>query len=348
MLFNGLILLSEYVRRRHSRWHRWLGRVQVVVLLLLVLPSSLVMSGQAFGGWPAGLSSLAVRDDRDCAIVGVVQACRKRFDRHRRWMLRCYVLICSAVVLRLISGTAGWSACRVPSTPTFSRPGAAGCSLGGLRNRGGAGRHKGRLNLPPVRRHECLVAVEREPPLSDPFCRLINNLVLPKAITEEKTVCMCPFQGSISKRRRFLLHWRHTLAQGQFNLVLRFLRRVVRDAGVPDVTDADLIARYARTGDQAAFELILRRHGAMVLRVCRDVTGSEHDSEDAFQATFLALARKAASIKNRESLSAWLYRIAYRAALRARRHRVRTNNRIDKKYGVNELPARSEAARRDS
>jgi hypothetical protein len=108
VLFNGLILLSEYVRRRHGGWHRWLGRAQVVVLLFLVLPSSVVMSRHAFGGWPAGLSFLLLSvATAGCAIVGVVHACRRRYDRHRRWMLRSYVLICSAVALRLISGTAG-------------------------------------------------------------------------------------------------------------------------------------------------------------------------------------------------------------------------------------------------
>jgi hypothetical protein len=65
-------------------------------------------SRQAFGGWPAGLSFLLLSAaPASCAIAGVVHACRHRYDRHRRWMLRCYVLICSAVVLRLISGTAG-------------------------------------------------------------------------------------------------------------------------------------------------------------------------------------------------------------------------------------------------
>lgn len=108
VLFNGLILLSEYLRRRHADWHRWLGRVQVVVLLVFVLPSSVVMSRHAFGGWPAGLSFLLLSAvTASCAIVGVVHACRRRYDQHRRWMLRCYVLICSAVALRLISGTAG-------------------------------------------------------------------------------------------------------------------------------------------------------------------------------------------------------------------------------------------------
>lgn len=108
VLFNGLILLSESVRRRHGGWHRWLGRGQVVVLLLFVLPSSVVMSRHAFGGWPAGLSFLLLSvATASCAIVGVVYACRHRYGQHRRWMLRSYVLICSAVALRLISGTAG-------------------------------------------------------------------------------------------------------------------------------------------------------------------------------------------------------------------------------------------------
>jgi hypothetical protein len=107
VLVNGLILLSEYVRRRHCGCHRWLGRVQVVVLLFFVLPSSVVMSRRAFGGWPAGLSFLLLSAaTAGCAIVGVVHACRHRYLQHRRWMLRSYVLICSAVALRLISGTA--------------------------------------------------------------------------------------------------------------------------------------------------------------------------------------------------------------------------------------------------
>jgi uncharacterized membrane protein len=100
--------LSETVRRRHGGWHRWLGRVQVAVLLFFVLPSSVVMSRRAFGGWPAGLSFLLLSlATASCVIVGVVHACRRHYDLHRRWMLRCYVLICSAVALRLISGTAG-------------------------------------------------------------------------------------------------------------------------------------------------------------------------------------------------------------------------------------------------
>lgn len=108
VLFNGLLLMSESLRRRRGRLHRYLGRLQVAVLLLLVLPSSAWMSRYAFGGWPAGLSFLLLSvATAACAIVGVVYARRGRYHGHRRWMLRCYVLICSAVTLRLISGTAG-------------------------------------------------------------------------------------------------------------------------------------------------------------------------------------------------------------------------------------------------
>jgi uncharacterized membrane protein len=108
VLLGGLILLSDHVRRHYGGLHRVLGRVHVAVLLLLVLPSSVMMSRHAFGGWPAGLSFLLLSAaTATCASVGVVHARGRRYEQHRRWMIRSYVLICSAVALRLISGTAG-------------------------------------------------------------------------------------------------------------------------------------------------------------------------------------------------------------------------------------------------
>src|SRR5262245_42576755 len=75
--------------------------------------------------------------------------------------------------------------------------------------------------------------------------------------------------------------------------------------------DADLLDRFVRHRDEAAFAAIVRRHGPMVFGVCRRRLGPGPDAEDAFQATFLALARDAGRIARRESLPGWLCRVAY-------------------------------------
>ena len=105
VLVNGLILLSERVRRSWTRLHRGIGRVQAALVLFVLLPTGIVMSFDAFSGWAAGASFLLLSAaTATCTIAGVVQVRLGRLDRHRRWMLRSFVLICSAVVLRLMSG----------------------------------------------------------------------------------------------------------------------------------------------------------------------------------------------------------------------------------------------------
>src|SRR6266536_2604644 len=107
------------------------------------------------------------------------------------------------------------------------------------------------------------------------------------------------------------------------NPLLRFLRRL---AGAPEASltgDVELLHRFAEKGDRSAFELLLWRHGPMVLQVCRTVLQDAHDADDAFQAAFLVLARKAASIGRREALGAWLYRVAYRIAVKLHQQRRR-------------------------
>jgi RND family efflux transporter MFP subunit len=84
------------------------------------------------------------------------------------------------------------------------------------------------------------------------------------------------------------------------------------------VSDAQLLERFISTRDEAAFELLVWRHQRLVLGVCRRVLQNFHEAEDAFQATFLVLARKAGGIGKRKALASWLYKVAYRVALTAR------------------------------
>ena len=106
-------------------------------------------------------------------------------------------------------------------------------------------------------------------------------------------------------------------------------RQLLRVAfGTPDAPDRDLLARFVATRDEEAFEEIVRRHGPMVLGVCRRVTGRAHDAEDAFQAAFLVLARRAAHVGRPESLANWLYGVAWRTARAARTARRRTEERV--------------------
>jgi RNA polymerase sigma factor (sigma-70 family) len=109
--------------------------------------------------------------------------------------------------------------------------------------------------------------------------------------------------------------------------LFQHLRGLLGAAGDIEVTDGGLLERFANHGDEAAFGQLLRRHGAMVLSVCRSLLRQTQDAEDAFQATFLVLVRRAHSLKKSADLGNWLYGVACRTAWSARRSSARRQAR---------------------
>jgi RNA polymerase sigma factor (sigma-70 family) len=109
----------------------------------------------------------------------------------------------------------------------------------------------------------------------------------------------------------------------RLSAILERLRHRLGPGETLGLPDAELLRRWVAARDEAAFELLLWRHGPMVLGVCRRVLGDVHEAEDALQATFLALAVRAGTIGRRAAVAGWLYRVAYRAALLARARAAR-------------------------
>ncbi len=106
------------------------------------------------------------------------------------------------------------------------------------------------------------------------------------------------------------------MATAQLHTLMRHLQGL---AAGRQRSDRQLLEDFAARGDESAFAALLSRHGPMVLRVCRRLLRHEQDAEDAFQATFLVLARSVQSIRRREALASWLYGVAYRTAMEAKR-----------------------------
>src|SRR5688500_11049232 len=102
------------------------------------------------------------------------------------------------------------------------------------------------------------------------------------------------------------------MATNQVNKVIQHLRTATLLCDEADLTDGQLLGCFVERQDEAVFAALVKRHGPMVWGVCRRVLGNHHDAEDAFQATFLVLVRKAALIRPRDNAANWLYGVAHR------------------------------------
>lgn len=114
------------------------------------------------------------------------------------------------------------------------------------------------------------------------------------------------------------------MAQRPLSPILRYLHRLYGRPEIAELTDRQLLRRFAALGDEEAFALIVRRHGPMILGLCRRLLQNPEDAEDAFQATFLVLARKSSAAGWQDSVANWLYTVALRVTAKmrsqARRH----------------------------
>jgi RNA polymerase sigma factor (sigma-70 family) len=130
--------------------------------------------------------------------------------------------------------------------------------------------------------------------------------------------------GTIRKRVRNTRE--ANMATAQSATLVRYLRKLAASRCLQECTDRQLLDHFVAGRDDTGFTALVARHGPMVLRVCRRVLNHEQDAEDAFQATFLVLARKARSIHKPEALAEWLHGVAYRTAMKAKRTAARRRN----------------------
>jgi RNA polymerase sigma factor (sigma-70 family) len=112
------------------------------------------------------------------------------------------------------------------------------------------------------------------------------------------------------------------VGQDETGHMLRGIRDLVVPAALRDLTDAELVGRFVHHRDEAAFAGLVRRHARLVWGVCRQTLRHDQDAEDAFQAAFLVLARRASTLLRGQAVASWLYRVTYRIAMKARRARA--------------------------
>src|SRR5262245_60354557 len=125
---------------------------------------------------------------------------------------------------------------------------------------------------------------------------------------------------------------------GPFCHALRVLRQIAAPSD-DGLLDAELLEHFVVSRDGGAFGRLVERHGPLVLGVCRRVLNNHHDAEDAFQATFLVLARKAPHVRRRHALAAWLYKVAYHLSVKLKASADRRRQAEQRPVQPRETPA---------
>ena len=131
------------------------------------------------------------------------------------------------------------------------------------------------------------------------------------------------------------------MAGRQLGDAVRQFQRLFAVGTASGLTDDQLLARFVSQSDDAAFEALVERHGPMVLSVCRGVLKDPNDAQDAFQATFLVLVRKARSIRAGSSLGSWLYRVAFNMSIQINSEAAR-RQRVEKRAGELATPMKKD------
>src|SRR5262249_60111640 len=131
------------------------------------------------------------------------------------------------------------------------------------------------------------------------------------------------YHSCIGKQKRRRIQVQGAMAERKLSAVVQYLRRVAKASSDDSSTDKELLASFVAERDEAAFAAIVERHGRLVWGVCRRMLGDTPDAEDVFQATFLVLIRKAASVRWQSSLAGWLFEVASRLAKETKTKAVR-------------------------
>ncbi|MBY0526209.1 MAG: sigma-70 family RNA polymerase sigma factor [Gemmataceae bacterium] len=126
------------------------------------------------------------------------------------------------------------------------------------------------------------------------------------------------------------------MAHFSVNNLLGHIRRLLVARTDGDLPDRELLQRFVQSRDEAAFSVLMERHGPLVHRMCQRLLRDPHAAEDAFQATFLVLARKAASVRRPEALGCWLHGVAYKVASRARQQKAATP--VEEPQAIDRMP----------